>query len=145
MTADPIDDQVRAAAEHAHHVLRAVGQVVGGEWRRAGEQSTTRRRVDEWLASARGGNARPCRHAERTPQPVMAYLAVPDVIVCARAACHARLRRIYLDSVPADECDACRRPARGGWFHEVTASAGPLLLHANVCVDCFAELPAARL
>jgi hypothetical protein len=137
MTADPLVDQLDAAAHEATqwiHRLATPNPDLADVLDPHG-QTALARAVRAWL------NGWPphavCPHLG-SPRASIARLGVP-LLSCPTLDCVAALDAAYFAAVPRDRCDACGRPAPGGRFFAEKVQVGPVLLLAELCTACHTE------
>jgi hypothetical protein len=131
------DDQVDAAVAHITGSLRRSGEILKRPMRSGGPTAgPVADLLDRWRDLT---HHRVCPHLRTGgPQPVIGFLALVGDLACLKhRECFQALLDRYWRTISPDECDACRRPAPGGRFHELTIQLGNAMLAGNACVPCF--------
>lgn len=134
--ANPILDQIDAAAHDAANRLRTVGENNAYEVRNFGP--IAKMIVAGWFenAGADPDQQAMCEHVGGAPQVVFAAAPFPGVVTCAD--CFTKLWRVYtglmLDLGKGRPCDGCHQFAEEGKTGIV--SVGPMLMTVSMCGVC---------
>lgn len=137
MTANPIKDQLDAAAQDAANRLRTVSETGDYDCRVFGPVG--RQIINWWFENAGGdGEQAMCTHVSDTPQVVFSAAAFPGVSSCGD--CFNTMWQAYtslLDRLNRGRpCDGCHRFAEYG--KTGVMSVGPMLMTVSICDVCCA-------
>ncbi|WP_424533674.1 hypothetical protein ACOZ38_25395 [Sphaerisporangium viridialbum] len=121
MTANPILDQIQAAAAEVHQHL----DVTPGAPKYQNPRGWVDQTITEFMTAVYGESGRACVHLDN-PRPAFGELSRPGVVVCSD--CFNRVHRA------PDTCDRCG--TREGLISSNTVTVGPFAILFGLCPPC---------
>lgn len=135
--ADPVGDQIKAAAEDAERRFTSAVKSLGvSDPAQGNPGEVVAEVVTKYMKSIRSGNGQKCEHIVGGPQVIFGAACVPGVVGCAKCVSTLAEFKHKIDATTGvgRVCDGCQHHAP--WGHTGMVQNGPLLLTVNLCNDC---------